>query len=71
MMSATCDGTCSTNALMRSNGSAVDVGLFGLQTMTRRVAALISAAIASRSCSWRSFTGTLTARAPDAAASCG
>ena len=33
----------------RSSGSAVEVGLFGLQTITSRVAAVISRSIASRS----------------------
>jgi hypothetical protein len=50
---------------------AVALGLLGLQTITSRVAAVISAAIASRSCSPSSFSGTVTARAPDIAASCG
>ena len=51
--------------------SAVEVGLFGLQTRTSRVAAVTSAAIASRS--WRSAasSGTSIARAPEAAARCG
>ena len=47
------------------------VGLFGLQTITIRVAAVTSFAIASRSCSPASFSGTVTARAPDIAARCG
>ena len=38
-----------TNAVIRSNGGAVDVGLFGLQTRTSRVAAVISSSIAPRS----------------------
>ena len=56
---------------MSAAGSAVDVGLFGLQTMTRRVAAVISAAIASRSCVWLSSRSTVIAVAPEAAARCG
>ncbi len=59
------------NAAMSSSGSAVDVGLFGLQTISSRVATVISRAIASRSCSWRSLSGTSIARAPLAAARCG
>jgi hypothetical protein len=49
----------------------VALGLLGLQTSTSRVAAVISAAIAPRSCSPASVSGTVTARAPDIAASCG
>ena len=47
------------------------VGLFGLQTITMRVAAVTSRAIASRS--WRpsASSGTVTARAPVIAARCG
>ena len=70
-ISATWRGTRSTNAAMSSNGSAVEVGLFGLQTITRRVAAVISAAIASRSWHWPSSSATVIARAPEAAARCG
>jgi hypothetical protein len=55
----------------RLEADRVDVGLFGLQTMTIRVATVISASIASRSCSWRSLSGTRIARAPDAASRCG
>ena len=59
------------NAAISSSGSAVDVGLFGLQTITRRVATVISRAIAARS--WRSSasSGTRISVAPDAAARCG
>ena len=56
---------------MSSSGIAVDVGLLGLQTRTSRVAAVISASIASRSCSWASLSGTLMSVAPVAAARCG
>ena len=56
---------------MASGGSAVALGLFGLQTITMRVAAVTSRAIASRSCSPASFSGTVTARAPAIAAMCG
>ena len=56
---------------MASAGSAVDVGLLGLQTMTSRVATVISRAIASRSCSSRSLSATVMAVAPEAAARCG
>jgi hypothetical protein len=49
----------------------VALGLFGLQTITSRVAAVTWAAIASRSCSPASVSGTVTAVAPDMAASCG
>ena len=45
------------------------VGLLGLQTSTRRVAAVTSRAIASRSCRPAASTGTLIAVAPDWAAS--
>ena len=51
--------------------SAVALGLLGLQTSTSRVAAVTSEAIASRSCSPASVSGTVTAVAPDMAASCG
>ena len=44
------------------------VGLLGLQTITMRVAAVTSRAIASRSCSPASFSGTVISRAPEAAA---
>ena len=58
-------------AAISSIGSAVLVGLLGLQTITMRVAAVISRPIASRS--WRSSasSGTSRARAPEAAARCG
>ena len=51
--------------------SAVALGLLGLQTITIRVAAVISAAIGSRSCSPAAVSGTVTAVAPVMAASCG
>ena len=35
------------NASISASGSAVEVGLFGLQTITSRVAAVISSAILS------------------------
>ena len=44
-------GTCATNAATSSSGRAVEDGLFGLQTITSRVAALISSSIFARS--WR------------------
>ena len=47
------------------------LGLFGLQTITSRVAAVTCEAIASRSCSAESVSDTVTAVAPDIAASCG
>src|SRR3989337_2887078 len=56
-------GTAATNAAISSNGSAVEVGLFGLQTMTRRVAAVISRAIASRSWRGSASRATVIARA--------
>ncbi len=64
-------GTRSTKAATSANGSAVEVGLLGLQTITSRVAAVISASIASRSWHWPSSSGTVTAVAPEAAARCG
>jgi hypothetical protein len=70
-MTATWRGTAATNAAIASNGSAVEVGLFGLQTMTRRVAAVTSAAIASRSWRCSASRSTVIARAPEAAARCG
>ena len=59
------------NRATSSSASDVEVGLLGLQISTRRVATVISAAIASRS--WRSSSsrGTSMARAPEAAARCG
>ena len=42
----TWSGTRATNSAMAAAGTAVLVGLFGLQTITRRVAAVISASIA-------------------------
>ena len=56
---------------MAAGGSAVAEGLLGLHTSTIRVAAVTSLAIASRSCSPASFSGTVIARAPDIAAMCG
>jgi hypothetical protein len=58
-------------AAISSSGSAVEVGLFGLQTITRRVATLISWRIAARSWRWSPSSGTSMARAPEAAARCG
>ena len=49
---------------MRSAGSAVLVGLFGLQTITSRVATVISASIASRSWWSVASSGTRTPRRP-------
>ena len=60
-----------TNAAISSSGSAVEVGVFGLQTITSRVATLISRRIASRSWRCSASSGTSSARAPDAAARCG
>ena len=56
---------------MLESGTAVLVGLFGLQTITRRVATVISDSMASRS--WRSeaSSATVTAVAPEAALRCG
>ena len=59
------------NAAISSSGSAVEVGLFGLQTITSRVATVISSRIAPRSWRWSSSSGTSIARAPEAAARCG
>src|SRR5215210_9025983 len=56
---------------MAAGGMPVAVGLFGLQTIAIRVAAVTSRAMAARSCSALSFNGTVAARAPDIAASCG
>ena len=53
---------------MRSAGRWVEVGLFGLQTIAICVAAVISAAIASRSCSSPSPSGTRISRAPESGA---
>ena len=53
---------------MRSAGRWVEVGLFGLQTIAIWVAAVISVAIASRSCSSPSPSATLTSRAPESGA---
>ena len=53
---------------MCSSGSAVPVGLLGLQTSSSRVATVTSAAIASRSCTASAVSGTSIARAPEAAA---
>ena len=49
-------GTRSTNAAMSASGSAVPVGLFGLQTITIRVATVTSSAMPSRS--WRSSSSS-------------
>ena len=49
----------------------VEVGLFGLQTITICVAAVISASIASRSCSSASVSGTRISRAPESGATYG
>ena len=40
--------------------SAVPVGLFGLQTKSRRVRSVIAASMASRSCPWAGVFGTGT-----------
>ena len=61
-------GTEATKAAISSSGSAVDVGLLGLQTMISRVAAVTSRRIASRSWRWPASSGTSMARAPAAAA---
>ena len=58
-------------AAISSSGSAVEVGLFGLQTIASRVATVISLRIASRSWRWAASTGTSIARAPEAAERCG
>jgi hypothetical protein len=58
-------------AAISSSGSAVEVGLLGLQTITSRVATVISSRIFARSWRWRPSTGTSIARAPEAAARCG
>ncbi len=56
---------------MSASGSAVPVGLLGLQTIARRVTTVISRSIAGRS--WRSSPSspTVIARAPEEAASWG
>ena len=56
---------------MSASGRAVLVGLFGLQTIARRVTTVISRSIPGRS--WRSSASSLTviARAPEEAASWG
>jgi hypothetical protein len=59
------------NAAISSSGRAVDVGLFGLQTMISRVAAVTSRRMAARSWWCPESTGTSIARAPVAAARCG
>ena len=64
-------GSACRNASICSSGSAVLVGLFGLQTSTSRVATVTSAAIASRSWTAAAVSGTSIARAPEAAARCG
>ncbi len=70
-MTATWRGSSATNASIAAGGMPVAVGLFGLQTISVRVAPVTSRAIASRSCSPASFSGTVIARAPDIAARCG
>ncbi len=71
MITQTRSGSASTNAASASKRTAVLVGLFGLQTISRRVFAVTAAASASRS--WRSSasSGTVTAVAPEIASSCG
>ena len=70
-ITATWRGSPSTNSSISSTGSAVAVGLFGLQTTTMRVACVTSRAIASRSCRPAASSGTVIARAPVIAARCG
>ena len=55
----------------RTGGSAVAVGLFGLQTITIRVAAVTSAAMASRSCLLGVVQGHLDRAGAGIAARCG
>ncbi len=52
-------------------GMWVPVGLLGLQTIAIWVAAVTSAAIASRSCTSPSASGTRISRAPVSAPRCG
>jgi hypothetical protein len=58
----------SQNDAIRSIGRYVPVGLFGLQTTTSWVAAVTSAASASRSWTSPSSSGTRISRAPVSAA---
>ncbi len=57
-------GTRPQKAAISATGRWVPVGLFGLQTRTSWVAAVTSAAIASRSWTSPSASGTRTSRAP-------
>ncbi len=60
----TCPGSRSQKAATSAAGRWVPVGLFGLQTRTSCVAAVTSAAIASRSWTSPSASGTRISRAP-------
>ena len=60
----TCGGMRSQKAAISAAGRWVPVGLLGLQTSSSWVAAVTSAAIASRSWTSPSASGTRTSRAP-------
>ncbi len=64
-------GMRSMNSAIAASGTAVEVGLLGLQTSIIRVATVTSRAIASRSWRCSPSSATVTAVAPDAAARCG
>jgi hypothetical protein len=64
-------GTRATNAAIASAASAVEVGLFGLQTITRRVAAVISAAMRVEVVAVLVVERHLDRAAPDAPRRCG
>ena len=64
MTTSTSSGTESRNSTSSARRTAVPVGLFGVQMKISRVAGVIAAAIAGRSSSWLSVTGTRTDAAP-------
>lgn len=59
------EGTRSRKRSSSARRTAVPVGLFGLQTKISRVRSVIAAAIASRSCTSPSVSGTCTEVAPE------
>ena len=70
-ITSTCDGTRSSSVPIASLERWVPVGLFGLQTTINRVCSVTAAAIASRSWTYPSASGTVTSRASVVAARCG